>query len=146
MTAIKRCMCLALACLTIALSAGCAPDRNQVRGWYENKYGDTFPDYVFADFTDLWDYSDGHDSLILTCSIDTSYDDCVKQGESSFEGLLSQMKSDAITVGTAARSDLNYGNLAVRIHLLSSDGERLSTVSETGHRTDDNSPPAWGYK
>ena len=123
-----------------------APDRNQVRVWYEDKFGDKYADYMFADFTDLWDYSDGCDSLILRNAIDVSYDDCIQAGESDFEALFSEMKSNAKKIGSKARAEFKYDDMAVRIHLISSDGELLCTVSETGYRTDDDSPPIWGYK
>ena len=123
-----------------------APDRNQIRVWYEHNFGDKFASYMFADFTDIWEYSDGSDSLILRNTIDVSYDDCIQAGESNFEKLFSEMKSNAIRIGSRARSEFKYDRLAVRIHLVSSDDKLLCTVSESGYRTDDKDPPIWGYK
>jgi len=123
-----------------------APDRNQVRVWYDQTFGNKFANYMFADFTDIWEYSDGSDSLILINTIDVSYDDCIQAGESNFEKLFSEMKSNAKRIGSRARGEFKYNRLAVRIHLISSDDNLLCTVSESGYRTDDNAPPIWGYK
>jgi len=123
-----------------------APSRDSVRVWYEQNFETEFAHYIFADFTDMWKYSDGCDSLIIRNTIDMPFDDCIQAGESNFEDLFSEMKSNALRVGSRARAEFKYKNLAVRIHLISSDDMLLCTVSETGYRTDDNSLPIWGYK
>ena len=148
----RRIILIFIAALLLACLCACeeksdgAPDRNYVRVWYEDNTGGGFSDYIFADFTDIWEYSDGCDSLILSNELDISYEECLTLGEEHFGELFSKMKSDAVNIGKKARAKFGYDNLKVRIHLGSSDGKLLCTVSETGARTDDDSPPVWGYK
>lgn len=151
----KKFLFLVLCVLLAFSAAGCSenspknneiPGRDQVRVWYEQTFEDEYTDYQFADYTDMWKYSDNNDSLILRNKINMTYDECVLSGESIYESLISEMKSDAIEIGSKAREEFKYNNLAVRIHLISSDEKLLCTVSETGYRLDDFSPPIWGYK